>query len=140
MQEQTRRQRRRDRDAQTETATTTETPVSTDVLDGAECCLADIDKALDECCVTEQDPTEALRTAAADLREKVRVRTYEEWTDQERVDAGDPDFRSDEWVERVRVLGYSAAVAMFHNHRTLYDQSYEQVVGVSNHRDCGCGC
>jgi hypothetical protein len=138
------RQRRRDRDEDTATSTAITTP-DAEVAEGVECCLSDIDEALAdaECCLS--DATEAVFEARAEalalsveaLRESVKPRPYSAWSDQERIDAGDPERWTDQ--QTMKVLG-TQEYGEFLRARDLYDTSYQELMGISNHRDCGCGC
>jgi len=100
-----------------------------EVVEDAECCLSDIDAALaesEECCATAV--------------EVLTPKSWREMTDQEILDAGDPMW--DDYRERYLSgeLTYTAASMEYREHTTRYDQAYESIVGVVNHRDCGCGC
>ena len=102
---------------------------SAEVVEDAECCLSDIDAALaesEECCATAV--------------EVLTPKSWREMTDQEILDAGDPQW--DDYREKYTSgeLTYTAATMEYREHTTRYDQAYESLVGVVNHRDCGCGC
>jgi hypothetical protein len=149
MREQIQRQRtRRDRDADNSATSETISTAAVDsgVSDAAECCLTDIDSALEDaaCCVAEAKDVlskaaeASLREAAEALRESSKPRPYSEWSDQERLDAEDPV----SWIipKRTEVLGEGHSMLDYLRARDLYDTSYQRLTGLSNQRDCGCGC
>lgn len=108
--------------------TISQTEGSAEVVEDAECCLADIDAALEEsaeCCLAA---------------EAVLVKTWREMTDQELIDEGDPQW--DDYYPKYMSgeMTYHAATTEYREHRDRYDQAYESIVGVVNQRDCGCGC
>lgn len=130
MTEQVHRQRRARRDDEWE-ADEASPVVDTAAVEEAECCLADIDEALAE--------SEACCAAAEEV---LKPKTWREMTDQELLDAGDIGwtvFWHEYQAEHPNVTT-GHATSEFYERRERYDQAYQQITGVVNHRDCGCGC
>lgn len=119
-----------------------QTEGSAEVVEDAECCLTDIDAALEEnaCCLTE-------------VAEATESKTWRDMTDDEIIEKGDltlgeflTEFAEAQGYENYSRMYeadsklYDQAYAEAREYRDRFDQAYQQVTGMTNHRDCGCGC